>query len=201
MIWDASIVPVYALTGRRQSINGTFLPRPLNGLETSGMSRRTPKQILEWLCEGLPEYWRRDKNDVLAVNVYKLAKDLRRTVERNAAKDLEAPSQSTLARGYAGETESFSEPILALLSEHFSVPAPLIRGEVDLDSLEAWGMDITIAELRVLALVRKLEPSQRKAVYELLHTMLPDEPPLVAPIPPPNVMPFDLRRRPRPPKQ
>lgn len=154
--------------------------------------------MLDWLCEGIPAYWLIDDNGRPHVNVYALRKALVDTATEHKGKGLKLPSQSTLARGYAGETLSFSDAVIDILSEHFGVPGPLIRGDVDLNSLEAWGMDITIAELRVLNLMRKLQPTQRGAVYDLLHSMLPNEPPLAAPIPPPNVTIFPRSRSSRP---
>ncbi len=150
--------------------------------------KRTPKEILEWLCTDLPQYWRKNDEGKLSVNIYRLAKDLKERAIKEG-KD-EFPSQSTLARGYDEETDTFKEPTLDALSEHFGVPKAIIRGDVDLNSLEAWGMDINISELRLLKAVRDLTPEQREAVYKLLHTMLPGQPALVPPIAPPKLAYF-----------
>lgn len=152
------------------------------------MMKRTPKDILEWLCADVPRYWHVNENRTRIVNIYRLAKDLKeRAAKENWAK---VPGQSTLARGYKNEQETFDEPTLDALSTFFGIPKAIIRGDVDMNSLEAWGMDINISELRLLRAVRDLTPEQRGAVYKLLHSMLPGQPALIPPIPPPNVTYF-----------
>lgn len=162
--------------------------QPTSGPDTGTMATKKPREIIEWLCEGHSEFWKMAPQGPV-VNIYALAIALKRWAD--GKKDRKAPSQSTLARLYAGESESFQESTLDTLSEYFQVPKAIIRGDVEWNSVEAWGMDINIAELRLISLMRKLNPEQRALIYEQIRVMLPSETPLAAPlVHPSGVLPF-----------
>lgn len=131
--------------------------------------KKTPRQILEWLCEDHDEFWKPDRS----VNVYALHQTLLRWAKQKGK--TEVPSQSTLARLYGGDSFEFKTKTAEVLSEFFGVPVPLIRGELVWDPEEAYGMDIKLSEVRLLHQLRQLEPEQRRAIYNLVEEMLPED--------------------------
>ncbi len=141
--------------------------------------KKTPRQILEWLCEDSEEFWKPDR----MVNVYALHQAMERWGAQKGK--TKVPSQSTLARLYSGESDEFKTKTAESLSEFFGVPVPMIRGELLWDPEEAYGMDIKLSEIRLLHQLRQLQPEQRRAIYVLIEEMLPenaDRTPL-APVP------------------
>lgn len=129
--------------------------------------KKTPREIIEWLCTDQEELWKADRT----VNVYALHKSLLRWSKGKGK--TKVPSQSTLARLYGGESDEFKTNTAEVLSEFFGVPVSIIRGELLWNPEEVWGMDITLTEVRLLYQLRQLEPDQRRAILKLVEEMLP----------------------------
>lgn len=138
--------------------------------DTGRMKTRTPREVLEWLCESHAEFWKPSGE----LNRYALAQALRKATKRRI-------SQSTIERLYKGKTSVMSAETITALEQYFQVPRALIRGDVEWNPLETWGMDITLAELRLIGMVRTLTPTQRQRLYELIGSMLPDAAKLTVP--------------------
>lgn len=130
--------------------------------------KKTPRQILEWLCEDQQEFWKADRT----ANIYALHKAIERWAKEKGKTNV--PSQSTLARLYSGDSDEFKTKTAEALSEFFGVPVPMIRGELLWDPEEAYGMDIKLSEVRLLRHLRQLQPEQRRAIYVLVEEMLPE---------------------------
>jgi len=130
--------------------------------------KKTPKEILEWLCTDQTEFWKPDNT----VNIYALHQALERWGKGKGK--TKVPSQSTLARLYGGESTEFKTKTAEALSEFFGVPVSIIRGELLWNPEEVWGMDITLPEVRLLYQLRQLTPDQRKVVLKLVEEMLPE---------------------------
>jgi hypothetical protein len=130
--------------------------------------KRTPREILEWLCTDQDEFWKADRK----VNIYALHHALVRWAKGKGK--TKAPSQSTLARLYGGESVEFKTNTAEVLSEFFGVPVSIIRGELLWNPEEVWGMDITLTEVRLLYQMRQLQPEQRRAIVKLVEEMLPE---------------------------
>jgi len=129
--------------------------------------KKTPKEILEWLCTDHAEFWKKDRT----VNIYALHHALTRWAKGKGK--TKVPSQSTLARLYGKESDEFKTTTAEALSEFFGVPVSIIRGELLWNPEEVWGMDITLTEVRLLYQLRQLQPDQRRAVVKLVEEMLP----------------------------
>lgn len=129
--------------------------------------KKTPKEILEWLCTDHAEFWKHDRT----VNIYALHQSLLRWGKGKPKTKI--PSQSTLARLYGAESCEFKTTTAEALSEFFGVPVSIIRGELLWNPEEVWGMDITLTEVRLLYQLRQLQPEQRHAVVKLVEEMLP----------------------------
>lgn len=128
--------------------------------------------MIEQLCEGIEDFWR-TQNGERVVNIY----ELHRTLEAWGAREKRpVPGQSTLARNYSGETLNFSRETAQALSDYFRVPVAVITGDLEISS-EAWGMDVTISEIRWVMLMRELTPEQRTAIYNSIRAMLPPDTP------------------------
>lgn len=125
------------------------------------MARKTPREILEVLCQDMPALWKEGR-----VNIYALAQQM------HAAGS--PVSQSTLDRLYRGKTEMFSEATVAMLSKFFQLPTAYIRGDLELDE-EGLGVQITLSELRITLALRSLDPDKRRAVIELIRSLLPTD--------------------------
>ena len=133
------------------------------------MNTRTPRQILEWLCEGddFRHLWKTDGS----LNIHRLHTAIKKAVKGATL------TQSTLARAYQAKngTAAFSDDTIEALSQFFEVPKPIIRGELTFDPVETWGMDINTSELRLLRLVKLLTPDQRRLLFEQVRLMIPEE--------------------------
>jgi hypothetical protein len=141
--------------------------------------------MIESLCEGMEEFWRRDEDTgERVVNIYQLHQSLVRWAK---AQDRKAPSQSTLARNYSGETDHFSPDTAQALSDFFRVPKAVVTGDLRISS-EAWGVDITTSEIRWIMLLRELNPDQRNVIYSTIKALLP--PDIPSPPVPPGVSPL-----------
>lgn len=151
-----------------------------------GVKAPNPKlrKMLESLCEGMDELWH-FKDGVRVVNVYALHAAIERWAAEKPGRI--AIAQSTLARCYDGTTENFSPQSANTLSEYFRVPRAVITGDLDISN-EAWGMDITIAEIRWIMLVRELTGDQRNVIYSTIKAMLP--PDIPSPKIPPGASPL-----------
>ena len=138
--------------------------------------QKTPKEILEWLCEGHEQYWKPDGT----LNIYALHQSLarwgkeRESLLKENVKTRKIPSQSTMARLYAGDSAEFKTSTATTLSDFFGVPVAMIRGEVLWNPKEDWGMDLTYREVTLLYQLRQLQPEQRRAVAKLIEEMLPE---------------------------
>lgn len=130
--------------------------------------KKTPKEILEWLCTDHAEFWKPNRT----VNVYALHQALVRWGKGKGK--TKVPSQSTLARLYSGDSDEFKTNTADVLSEFFGVPISIIRGELLWNPEEVWGMDITLTEVRLLYQIRQLQPEQRLAILKLVEEMLPE---------------------------
>lgn len=135
--------------------------------------------MIDALCEGSDEFWHLE-NGQRVVNIYALTQSIEKWAR--AAKGRSPIAQSTLARSYAGQTENFSPRTAHTLSEFFRVPRTVVTGDLRVTN-EDWGMDITIAEIRWIMLMRELTPDQRTAIYANIRAMLPADI-AVPPIPP-----------------
>lgn len=158
--------------------------------ETERM-KRTPRQTLEWLCTDQTEFWKADGT----VNVYALHNALKRWAKEKG--ETKVPAQSTLARLYKGESLEFDTKTANALSEFFGAPTAVIRGELQWNPEEVWGMDITLAELRLLSQLRLLTTDQRRAVSRLVAEMMPpgSQPtPLLMPPRPTPILPIPQKR-------
>lgn len=142
------------------------------------------RHMLESLCEGMEEYWRADEDGNRVVNVYALHAAMERWAKPLGRK---APSQSTLARNYAGETDNFSPETALALSDFFRVPKAVVTGDLRISS-EAWGVDITTSEIRWIMLLRELSPDQRNVIYSTIKALLP--PDIPSPTVPAGVAPL-----------
>lgn len=145
---------------------------------------RTPKEMLEWVF-GETEYfhWRAGMR---GLNTKKLADHMRRRLGEERS-----PSQSTLHRMWKGETREIDSRTLQALEEYTAVPAALIRGEMYQSAAETWGMEITITEARILRAIHELAYDQRRAIYEQVRAMLPDEKKNLVPrLPDANILKF-----------
>jgi hypothetical protein len=129
--------------------------------------KKTPKEILEWLCTDHEQFWKNDRT----VNVYALHHALQRWAKTKGK--TKVPSQSTIARLYGGESDEFKTSTATVLSDFFGVPVAIIRGELLWNPEEVWGMDITLSEVRLLYQLRQLDPEKRQAVVRLVEEMLP----------------------------
>jgi hypothetical protein len=127
--------------------------------------------MLESLCEGMEEYWRVDETGQRVVNIYALSAALERWAKQAGRK---APSQSTLARNYAGGQDNFSPETAQALSDFFRVPKAVVTGDLRISS-EAWGVDITTSEIRWIMLLRELSPEQRNVIYSTIKALLPPD--------------------------
>lgn len=136
---------------------------------------------LEWLCdpESYPQYWKADGT----LNIYALRRDIVNAFPKRTT------SQSTLARLYSGDSEEIKEETLDTLSMFFQVPKALIREDVEWDTTEMWGMDVTVTELRLLAAMRELNKEQRRVVRDLIRSMLPGDKQQLIPEPTPRLTP------------
>lgn len=151
------------------------------------MTTKKPREILEWLCEGdeFRHYWKRSGT----LNIHRLAQDIRKQIPDSTV------SQSTLARAYAGESDSFLQDTIVTLSKFFGVPAAIVRGDVEYDPVETWGVEINWSEIRLLRLIRLLSADQRRMLHEQIRLMLPEEQREIAIGPPPtNVTPISHRK-------
>lgn len=147
-----------------------FASSPHRDSDLLRMKTRTPREILEWLCEGddMRHYWKKDGS----LNIHRLSQDIKKQIPGTRL------SQSTLARAYDQSRDgsaTFHDETIATLSQFFDVPKAIIRGDVDFDPVEMWGMDIGIHEIRLLRMLRLLSPEQRRAIYEQIRVMLPPE--------------------------
>ena len=148
---------------------------------------RTPREMLEWLF-GETQYirWRAGKR---TLNTKKLADDMRARLGSGS------PSQSTLHRMYSKDTREVDSSTLSALEEFTGAPVALIRGEVYLSAAETFGMDITAGDARLLRALRELKDDQRRAIYEQIRAMLPDDKKHLVPrLPEPTVV---LKFRPK----
>jgi len=141
------------------------------------------RRMIEQLCEGAEELWH-VVNGERVVNIYALADALAQWGEREKRN---VPQQSTLARNYSGETKNFSRNTAEVLSDYFRVPVAVVTGDLEISG-EAWGMDVTLSEIRWVMLMRELTPEQRTAVYNSIRAMLPPDTP--SPRLPPGASPL-----------
>lgn len=143
------------------------------------------RRTIEQLCEGFDEFWRIEDGQRV-VNIYELHKALERWAAESPAQR-SAPSQSTLARNYKGDTDNFSPATAQALSDYFHVPKAVVTGDLEIAN-EAWGMDVNLTEIRWILLMRELTQEQRMAIYNSIRAMLP--PGVPAPRLPPGASPI-----------
>jgi|SRR6185503_3250282 len=129
------------------------------------------RQMIELLCDGMEEFWRLDDAGKKVVNIYALHVALKRWASMHGRT---APSQSTLNRNYAGETDNFSPETAQVLSDFFRIPKAVITGDLKVSS-EAWGVDITTSEIRWIMLLRELNTDQRNVIYSTIKALLPPD--------------------------
>jgi hypothetical protein len=142
------------------------------------------RRMIESLCEGFDELWRIEDGQRV-VNVYALQAAIDRWASQGSGR--RSIAQSTLARNYKGETDNFSPETAQTLSDFFRIPKAVITGDLEISS-EAWGMDITVSEIRWIMLMRELNPDQRNAVYSTIRALLPPDTP--SPKIPPSASPL-----------
>lgn len=131
--------------------------------------KRTPKETLEWLCSGeeYTEFWHAQGGGKRKINGYKL----RKAIEKDTGRKIAA---ATMHRIMTGSTNSFDESTLATLESFFTIPTAMIRGEVEFDPTEEWGMDLTTSELKLIHKLRNLTEQQRSAIRAQIESMQPD---------------------------
>lgn len=152
-------------------------------MKTNEKAPLKSRRMMEQLCEGVEEFWHLIDGQRV-VNVYALHDALTEWGTREKRK---IPAQSTLARNYSGETENFSRNTAQVLSDYFRVPVAIITGDLEISG-EAWGMDVTLSEIRWVMLMRELTPEQRTAIYNSIRAMLPPDTP--SPRLPPGASPL-----------
>lgn len=132
---------------------------------TAPTKRRSPRETLEWLCEG-DEYshlWQ-VRDGTRKINITALTSEIN---EKTAA-GLSVP---TLHRAYVGDTDTFSDNTFHTLSLFFDVPVAVIRGDITLDAITEWGMDVTLSELKLIREFRDLSTDGKTLIRQAIRVL------------------------------